>query len=256
MDRVKNKVAIVTGGAVGLGRAQAQLLAKEGASVIVTDIKQAEGQQCVKEIEDAGGIATFLLHDVTLEARWHFVVDHALQEFGHLDVLVNNAGVLLSEPLVSTPLKAWKQLISINLDGVFLGMKTAIPAMLDAEQGGSIINISSIAGIVGIPNLSAYNSSKGGVRLMTKVAAMEHALDGIRINSIHPGYIWTDMVHELLSKEGGDIEQAKQALGASIPMGRIGQPDEIAYGVLYLASDESGFMTGSELVIDGGSTAQ
>jgi NAD(P)-dependent dehydrogenase (short-subunit alcohol dehydrogenase family) len=256
MDRVKNKVAIVTGGAVGLGRAQAQLLAKEGASVIVTDIKEAEGQECVKEIEAAGGIATFLQHDVTDEERWQFVVDEALQEFGHLDVLVNNAGVLLSEPLVSTSLESWKNLMAINLDGVFLGMKTAIPAMLDAEQGGSIINISSIAGIVGIPNLAAYNSSKGGVRLMTKVAAMEHALDRIRVNSVHPGYIWTDMVEDLLSKGGGDLEQAKEALGASIPMGRVGQPDEIAYGVLYLASDESMFMTGSELVIDGGSTAQ
>lgn len=256
MSRVKNKVAIVTGGSVGLGRAQAQLLAKEGASVVVTDVNEVDGRDCVAQIREAGGTATFLQHDVVDEARWQFVVDETVREFGQLDVLVNNAGVLLSEPLVNTSLDAWKKLMAINLDGVFLGMKTAIPAILNSAQGGSIINISSIAGIVGIPNLGAYNSSKGGVRLMTKVAALEHAIDGIRINSIHPGYIWTDMVQDLLESSGADVAAGKQALAQSIPVGRLGEPDEIAYGVLYLASDESKFMTGSELVIDGGSTAQ
>ena len=256
MNRVKNKVAIVTGGALGLGRAQAQLLAVEGASVIVTDVKVAEGKHCVEEITKAGGTATFLQHDVADEVRWQFIIDETLQEFGQLDVLVNNAGVLISEPLIETSLQDWRRLMAINLEGVFLGMKTAIPAMLDAEQGGSIINLSSIAGIVGIPNLSAYNSSKAGVRMMTKVAALEHALDGIRVNSIHPGYIWTDMVENLLDSSGSDINQAKKSLEQSIPVGRLGRPDEIAYGVLYLASDESKFMTGSELIIDGGSTAQ
>ncbi len=258
MNRIQDKVAIVTGAALGLGEASARMLAREGAKVVLTDIKDAEGEQAAKTITDAGGQAIYLNHDVADEGAWQRVVASTMERFGRLDVLVNNAGVGLGGPPEEETLERWRRLMSINLDGVFLGTKHAILAMKRVRpKGGSIINVSSIEGLVGDPNLGAYNASKGGVRLYTKSVALYCAKQGlgIRVNSIHPGYIWTPMVESYLRDHGG-VEPGRKALDAVHPIGHIGEPDDIAYGVLYLASDESKFVTGTELVIDGGYTAQ
>ncbi len=258
MRRVEGKVAIITGGAMGIGEAAARMLAREGASVVITDIKDAEGERAARAIAEEGGAAIYLSHDVADEAAWERVVAAALDRFGKLDVLVNNAGVGWGGAPEEETLERWRKLMSINLDGVFLGTKHAILAMKrKAEPGGSIINLSSIEGLVGDPNLGAYNASKGGVRLYTKSVALYCAKAGlkIRVNSVHPGYIWTPMVENYL-RESGDLEEGRAALNALHPVGHVGEPDDIAYGILYLASDESKFVTGTELVIDGGYTAQ
>lgn len=253
MDRVRGKVAIVTGGAGGLGRAQALLLAKEGAKVVVSDNEKDPGEKAAQEITAQGGDAVFMLHDVSDEAQWREVIDKTLEVFGKLDILVNNAGVMLWKSIQETSLQEWRWLISINLDGVFLGTKHAMEAM-KKSGGGSIINISSVAGIVGTLDTSAYHASKGAVRIFTKAAALECSKAGydynIRVNSIHPGVIRTPMVDELMKDE----QKMKTALSWH-PIGHFGEPEDIAYGVLYLASDESKFVTGAELVIDGGWTA-
>jgi 3(or 17)beta-hydroxysteroid dehydrogenase len=258
MNRVRNKIAIVTGAALGLGAASALMLAREGAIVVVTDIKEDEGRAVARGIEAQGGKALYLLHDVASEEDWKTVIRRTVAEFGRLDVLVNNAGVGVGAPPEEQTLERWRWLMSINLDGVFLGTKHALRMMKERPpKGGSIINLSSIEGLVGDPNLSAYNASKGGVRLYTKSVALYCAksrLD-IRVNSIHPGYIWTPMVENYL-RERGDIVAGRAAVDALHPIGHIGEPDDIAYGVVYLASDESKFVTGAELVIDGGYTAQ
>ena len=255
MDRVKGKVAMVTGGGLGLGRAAALLLAREGALVIVTDVNEAEGAKVADEIVGAGGESMFLAHDVASASEWRRVIAAAVSRFGGLDILVNNAGVALAASVENTSEEQWRWLMSINLDGVFLGTQQAIAVM--KGRGGSIINLSSIEGLIGDPNLAAYNASKGGVRLFTKSAALHCAKAGhkIRINSVHPGYIWTPMVENYL-KAQADPEGARTALASLHPLGHLGEPDDIAYGVLYLASDESKFVTGAELVIDGGYTAQ
>jgi NAD(P)-dependent dehydrogenase (short-subunit alcohol dehydrogenase family) len=258
MDRVRDKVAIITGGALGLGAASARMLAREGATVVLTDLKDNEGQAVAKDITAKGGKALYLHHDVASEEDWEKVVARTVKEFGRLDVLVNNAGVGVGAPPEEQTLEQWRWLMSINLDGVFLGTKHAILAMKEhPPKGGSIINLSSIEGLVGDPNLGAYNASKGGVRLYTKSVALYCAKSGlnIRVNSIHPGYIWTPMVENYL-KESGDVAEGRKAVDAMHPIGHVGEPDDIAYGVVYLASDESKFVTGSELVIDGGYTAQ
>ncbi|MGQ7790829.1 glucose 1-dehydrogenase [Faunimonas sp. B44] len=258
MNRVEGKVAIITGGAMGIGEAAARMLAREGASVVITDIKDAEGERAARAIADEGGAAIYLSHDVADEAAWERVVATTLDRFGKLDTLVNNAGVGWGGAPQEETLERWRKLMSINLDGVFLGTKHAILAMKrKAEPGGSIINISSIEGLVGDPNLGSYNASKGGVRLYTKSVALYCAKAGlkIRVNSVHPGYIWTPMVENYL-RESGDLEEGRAALNAMHPVGHVGEPDDIAYGILYLASDESKFVTGTELVIDGGYTAQ
>lgn len=255
MDRVKGKVAMVTGAALGLGRAAALMLAKEGARVIVTDQREAEGADVRDAIIAAGGQALFLPHDVSKEDDWSEVMKAGLSRFGGLDILVNNAGVAQAGNVESTTLEEWRWLMSINLDGVFLGVKAGVAAM--KQKGGSIINLSSIEGLIGDPNLAAYDASKGGVRLLTKSAALYCARAGykIRVNSIHPGYIWTPMVEGYVAAHD-DPKAARAALDALHPVGHIGEPDDIAYGVLYLASEESKFVTGAELVIDGGYTAQ
>jgi 3(or 17)beta-hydroxysteroid dehydrogenase len=255
MGRVDGKVALVTGAALGLGRAAAVLLAGEGAKVALTDTKAPEGQAAVDQIAQAGGEAIFITHDVAQEADWERAVAETLERFGRLDVVVNNAGVALAGSVEDCTLEQWRWLMSINLDGVFLGTKHGIVAM--KGRGGSIINLSSIEGLIGDPNLAAYNASKGGVRIFTKSAALHCAKAGykIRVNSIHPGYIWTPMVAGLVDGQT-DPGVARDALVALHPLGRLGEPDDIAFGILYLASDESKFMTGSELVIDGGYTAQ
>jgi len=254
MGRVSGKVALVTGGALGLGKATAEMLAREGAKVVVTDVKEAEGGKTVEGIRAGGAEAIFVRHDASSEDDWKAVLKQALDAFGRLDVLVNNAGIGILGNVEDTTLEDWRKTQSVNLDGVFLGTKYGIEAMR-RSGGGSIINLSSIEGLVGDPNLAAYNASKGGVRIFTKSAALHCARQGygIRINSVHPGYIWTPMV-EAVSK-GKDTEKYK-ALVDLHPIGRLGEPDDIAYGILYLASDESKFVTGSELVIDGGYTAQ
>ena len=254
MNRLQGKVALVTGGAMGLGRATASLLAREGARIVITDMRDSEGAASVAEIEKAEGKALFFHHDVSQEDQWISVIDETLKNFGQLDVLVNNAGIAITANVEELGFADWRKLMSIDLDGVFLGVKHGIRAMKQSGRRGSIINLSSIEGLVGDPNLPAYNASKGGVRLLTKSAALHCAKTGtgIRVNSIHPGYIWTPMVQG----GPGDAEARRQALIALHPVGHLGEPDDIAWGVVYLASDESKFMTGSELVIDGGYTAQ
>jgi len=255
MNRVQGKVALVTGASLGLGRAAAVMLAREGARVVLTDVKSEEGGQVAEEIVASGGEAMFLRQDVANEEDWRRVMASVASRFGPLDVLVNNAGVALSASIEDTSLDQWRWLMSINLDGVFLGTRYAVAAM--KQRGGSIINLSSIEGLIGDPNLAAYNASKGGVRLLTKSAALHCAKAGyrIRVNSIHPGYIRTPMVAGYVAAQS-DPGAADAAIAAAHPLGHIGEPDDIAYGVLYLASDESKFVTGAELVIDGGYTAQ
>jgi len=254
MDRVKDKVAIVTGGGGGLGRAEAMLLAKEGAAVVVTDLDALSIQGVAEEINSNGGRAIFVQHDVASEAEWNKVIQRALDKFGRLDILVNNAGVIFYKKIEDTSLKEWRHLMSVNLDGVFLGTKFAIETM-KKNGGGSIINIASVAGLIGNPDASAYHASKGGVRSFSKAAAIECSKAGydynIRINSIYPGVINTRMADDLKKDEA----KYKTAMSWHA-MGHFGEPEDVAYGVLYLASDESKFITGSELVIDGGWTAR
>jgi 3(or 17)beta-hydroxysteroid dehydrogenase len=254
MGRVRGKVALVTGAGMGLGRAAALMLAREGARVVVTDVKDDAGRDTAETIIQAGGEAMFIRQDVANESDWRDVIASTRRRFGGLDILVNNAGVLFSSSVEDTSLEQWRWLMSVNLDGVFLGTKNAMVAMKD--KGGSIINLSSVAGLVGLANLGAYNASKGAVRLFTKAAALECAKAGgrIRVNSIHPGGIWTPMLEQFIGKQGETGADA--AAAAMHPVGHAGEPDDIAYGVLYLASDESKFVTGAELVIDGGYTAQ
>jgi 3(or 17)beta-hydroxysteroid dehydrogenase len=268
MGRVEGKVAIVTGGASGLGRASALALAREGASLLVTDLDAEGGEETVRRIRAAGGGALFLAHDVGEEADWEQAIAAVRRDFGRLDVLVNNAGIGAASPLTDTSIAEWRQLMRVNLDGVFLGVKHGVMAMRaeaagpNETGGGSIVNISSILGLVGAPETVAYSASKGGVRLMTKAAAIECAAKGwkVRINSIHPGYVWTPMVEAGIKRRAQRANTAESAIHdyllAQHPIGRLGRPEDIANGVVYLASDESAFMTGAELVIDGGYTAR
>jgi NAD(P)-dependent dehydrogenase (short-subunit alcohol dehydrogenase family) len=256
MGRVEGKVAIVTGGALGIGKACAQVLAREGAKVVITDIKEAEGRALAEEITAAGGQARFVRQDVAQEAEWQAVIAATLEAFGRLDILVNNAGIGTSVNIEEETLAGWRHLMSINLDAVFLGTQYAIKAM-KGHGGGSIVNISSIEGIIGDPSIAAYNASKGGVRLLTKSAALYCAKGGlgIRVNSVHPGYIHTPLIENALAASP-DGQAMYDYLVSLHPIGHLGEPEDIAYGVLYLASDESKFVTGSELVIDGGYPAQ
>jgi len=223
---------------------------------VVTDVDLDKGSVVVEEIRRRGGDAIFIQQDVADEAGWDQVIRTVIERYKKLDVLVNNAGVALAKDVEHTTLEEWRWLMSINLDGVFLGTKHAIQAM-KANRSGSIVNLSSIEGLIGDPNLAAYNASKGGVRLLTKSAALYCAKAGynIRVNSVHPGYIWTPMVENYL-KSQGDAAAGRKMLDSLHPIGHVGEPDDIAYGVLYLVSDEAKFVTGTELVIDGGYTAQ
>jgi 3(or 17)beta-hydroxysteroid dehydrogenase len=256
MGRVEGRVAVVTGGALGIGQACAQVLAKEGAKVVITDINEAAGAALAAEIQGAGGQALFVRQDVAQEADWQAVIAATVQAFGRLDILVNNAGIGTSVNIEEETLAGWRHLMSINLDAVFLGTQYAIKTM-KGSGGGSIINISSIEGLVGDPSIAAYNASKGGVRLLTKSAALYCAKGGlnIRVNSVHPGYIRTPMIENALASSP-DGQAMYDYLVSLHPIGHLGEADDIAYGVLYLASEESKFVTGSELVIDGGYTAQ
>lgn len=249
MGRVQDKVCLVTGAASGMGREHALLLAEQGARIILTDLNVSAGQAVADEIKGAGGEAIFIKHDAASEQDWQQVVDTALQHYGKIDVLVNNAGVLILKSIQETTTKDWDFVQSINTRGVFYGVKYVLPAMQRAG-GGSIINISSIYGLVGASSASAYQASKGAVRLLTKSAAIEYAEHNIRVNSVHPGVIATDMTKDIMVDEA-----STNALLGSAIIRRPAQPKEISWGVLFLASDESSYMTGSELVIDGGYTA-
>jgi NAD(P)-dependent dehydrogenase (short-subunit alcohol dehydrogenase family) len=234
-----------------MGAAEARLFVAEGAKVVIGDIREAIGRGLEAEIKAAGGEAVFVRLDVTNETDWQQAVAIAEQQFGKLDVLVNNAGIGGSGRVEDVTLEAWNQVMDVNSTGVFLGTKTAIPAMRRAG-GGSIINISSQLGLVGVDNSSPqYQASKGSVRLLTKATAIQYAQEGIRVNSVHPGPIETPMTEA----RRADPEVRELTVGR-IPLGRYGVPDDVAQGVLYLASDEAAFVTGSELVIDGGWTAQ
>lgn len=253
MNRVSGKIAIVTGAASGIGRGIALLLAKEGAKIVATDINEDQGIAVSKEITKQGGEAIFRKHDVASESDWKEIVRTTIDSFGRLDVLVNCAGIHIGTSVEDTTFEDWRRVMSINLDGTFLGTKYAAIAMKESG-GGSIINISSTGGLIGTPNAVAYSASKGGVRLLTKAAAIEFSkayLDyNIRVNSVHPGVIKTAMSNRLASDP-----KIKKLLLDWTPMGYFGEPEDIAHGVLYLASDESRFVTGSEMVIDGGWTA-
>jgi NAD(P)-dependent dehydrogenase (short-subunit alcohol dehydrogenase family) len=251
MGRLDGKVALISGGARGQGATEAQFFAREGARVVLGDILDEAGRDVEAVIRGGGGEATYVHLDVTSEAHWRAAVDTAVQRYGQLHVLVNNAGILLRKTIEEMTIEEWDRIMAINLKGVFLGTKHAIPAMRRAG-GGSIINISSTAGLVGSPGeTSAYIASKGGVRLFTKATAIQHAKDKIRCNSVHPGPVATEMIRDTLENPDLWAQRLRR-----LPMGRAATPEDVAYGVLYLASDESSYVTGSELVIDGGTTAE
>ncbi len=248
--RLEGKVALITGGASGMGRSEAEIFAREGAKVVVGDILQAEGSEVVRDIEKAGGQARFVKLDVTSEADWQAAIAAAVSTFGKLNVLVNNAGISGTFDPDLMSVKAWDTLMNINAKGVFLGMKYAIPAMQGAG-GGAIVNISSISGIVGQDVVHmAYNASKGAVRIMTKAAAVQNARHGIRVNSVHPG-----MLPPMRTSKATADPAIRAKMIAPVPMKRGGRVEEVAYAVLFLASDEASYITGTELVVDGGYTA-
>ena len=248
--RLEGKVALISGGARGQGAVEARLFASEGASVVIGDILDDLGRQVEAEIAESGGSATYVHLDVTSESEWNQAVAVAVERYGKLDILVNNAGILIRAGVEDTTGEDWDRIMDINGKGVFLGAKAAIPAMRDAG-GGSIINISSVAGLQGSPGAAAYSATKGAARIFTKSTAVQYAAENIRCNSVHPGLIYTDMTRDTLDTPEGDRDWR-----ARIPMGRLGVSEDVARGVLFLASDESSYMTGSELVIDGGITAQ
>jgi NAD(P)-dependent dehydrogenase (short-subunit alcohol dehydrogenase family) len=258
--RVEGKVALVTGGASGIGRGCAERLAQEGATIVVTDLQDEKGAQTVAAIEAMGGKASYLHHDVTTEQAWIDAIAAVKAQHGRLDILVNNAGIGIGGSVLTMSLADFQKQTAVNLDGVFLGVKHSIPLMRE-NGGGSIINMSSVAGLKGSAILAGYCATKGGVRLFTKAVAMECAAakDGVRVNSVHPGIIETPIWDTIVGT--GEIgDNARPPRGAAldamsaegVPLGVKGYPEDIANGVLWLASDESRYVTGAELVIDGG----
>ena len=247
--RLEGKVALISGGARGMGAAEAKLFAEEGARVVLGDVLEEEGHQVEAEIAESGGEAVFVHLDVTSESDWQGAVDTAVERFGKLDILVNNAGIFNRALIHEQSEEDWDRVMDINGKGVFLGTKAAIPVMREAG-GGSIVNISSVAGLIGSMNSTAYNASKGAVRLLTKSTAIQYAKEGIRCNSVHPGPIETPMLDLVYPSP-----EARAQRQDAIPIGRLGRMEDVAKGVLFLASDEASYMTGSELVIDGGYTA-
>jgi len=249
MGRLQDKVVIITGAAMGQGETEAKLFAAEGAKVVATDLQEEQLNRVVDEIRGAGGQALGLKHNVASEEDWKRVVEKAVEQFGKVDVLVNNAGISTDSTLDTFTMENWDKVISINLTGCVIGMKYVVPEMRKAG-GGSIVNISSIAGIVALNFTNGYTAAKGALRSLSKASAVELAPDKIRVNSVHPGIIVTPMIQEALDQGAGHMFEA------GTPLPRLGKPEDIAYGVLYLASDESSFVTGTELIIDGGWTAR
>ena len=248
--RLEGKVALITGGARGQGAAECRLFAREGAKVVLGDVLDEDGGAVAADIADAGGDATYVHLDVTREDDWRQAVSTAVFSYGRLDVLVHNAGIWRRGSFEDTSVDLYDQVMAVNVTGVFLGTKLAIPEMR-RTGGGSIIMISSTGGLVGYPDNAAYSASKGAVRLFSRSAAVQYGKENIRVNSIHPGAIDTDMGDQVWP----DPESRARTIGNSL-VGRLGTPEDVAYGALYLASDESSFITGSELVIDGGDTAK
>ena len=255
--RLEGKVALITGAAAGVegalmgfGGAAARLFAREGAKVVLTDILVEQGERSAAEIREMGGDAIFVKLDVTSDEDWQKAIEATLAAYGRLDVMINNAGTGAPANVEDTTVDVWDGQMDVHAKGVFLGTKYAIPEMRKVG-GGSIINTSSIYGLVGSAGSTAYHAAKGAIRIFSKAAAIQYAPDGIRVNSVHPGFMRTP-----LTVPRFDDPERQAELLARIPMDRIGNADEIAYGMLYLASDESSFVTGSELVIDGGVTAQ
>lgn len=256
MNRLSGKIAVVTGGAVGIGRACVERMVEEGASVAIFDVLEPEGQALADRLTAAGHQVGFWRVDVADEAATKAAMDAAAARFGGLHVMVNNAGISGSPAPTDAVTEAdWDRVQAINVKGVFFGTKHAIPHLRRAGTG-SIINLSSIAGLIGVGGLAAYHASKGAVRLMTKNDAITYAPERIRVNSIHPGYIWTPMVEAHLRATAPDLEAARAAAGAVHPLGHMGEPDDIAWAVVWLASDEAKFVTGAEIAIDGGYTAR
>lgn len=258
MGRVDGKIALVTGAAQGLGAAIAKMLAAEGAKVALSDINLAGARTQAAEINaatDGADVAFALQQDVTNEARWQDVLQEVQRKFGGLNILVNNAGIGSVASIVEETFEKWQQIHAVDLDSVFLGCKYSIP-LIATSGGGSIVNISSISGIIAGHNLAAYNSAKAGVRHLSKSVALHcaRARNRIRCNSVHPVFIDTPILDGMVGDN--DRAAALEKLGRQIPIGHIGQPDDVAYAVLYLASDESGFVTGTEIRVDGGISAQ
>lgn len=255
MGRVDGKVAVVTGGALGIGRATCRLLATEGAAVAVTDVLETEGNEVADAIVDAGGRARFWRMDVSDEDEVRRVLGEVAAAFGGVDILVNNAGIAgTSASTEHVTAEEFDRVMDVNVRGVLFCTKHAIPHLRRAGRG-SIVNLSSIYGLVGAKDNPPYHASKGAVRIMSKTDALLYADEAIRVNSVHPGFIWTPMVEGYL-RSIGDVEEGRAHLDRLHPLGHVGEPDDVAYGILYLASDESRFVTGSELVIDGGYTAR
>ena len=255
MGRLDGKVALITGGASGLGKATGQLMAKEGATVVLSDLQEIEGTAVSKQINENGGHCFFIKQDTTSEEGWQDICDSILENHGHLDILLNGAGVGSSAvEIEDMDFSTWRSCLSVNLDGVFLGCKYGIRAMRKGN-GGSIINISSILGFAGLATATNYCASKGGVRLLTKAAALECARKTplVRVNSIHPGFIDTPMVAGAIQRRGPEF---RNYIEDNVPLGELGEPIDIAEGVVYLASDGAKFVTGTELTIDGGFLAR
>jgi NAD(P)-dependent dehydrogenase (short-subunit alcohol dehydrogenase family) len=266
MSRVDSKVALISGSGQGIGARTAEVLAEAGATVVVSDINVENGELIATKIRASGHQAAFQRLDVRQESEWKETMERICSEFGGLDVMVNNAGVQLIRPVAVLTLEEWRWITSINLDGVFLGTKYAIQAMTEGSgkqtKGGSIINLSSVAGITGMAFQSAYNMTKGGVRLFTKSVALECGVlqNGVRVNSVHPGTIETPMANEGIEQFsalgfGANAEEGRQLAIKMHPIGRLGNADDVAKAILYLASDDSSFVTGAELIVDGGFTA-
>ena len=267
MNRLDGKVALITGAARGIGGETARLMVEAGAKVAIGDVLDERGRATARTLENAGGEALYVPLDVTSEDAWNATIAATLARFGKLDILVNNAGLFLGKDLEAASLAEWQRLCSVNLTGVFLGTKLALPALRDAAResphGSAIVNLSSVAGLVGSTQDPLYSLTKGGVTLFTKSAALEFARKGyrIRVNSMHPGTTESDMGVQVLVTRArnlgtNDIETARRQVVERLPIGRMGTPDDIARGILFLASDDAAFMTGAGLVIDGGITAQ
>ena len=267
MNRLDGKVALVSGAARGIGAETARLMVEAGASVAVGDVLDERGRETVRALDSAGGKVIYTHLDVTREEDWTAAISAATGRFGGLDILVNNAGVFLGMSIEEATLADWHRLCAVNLTGVFLGTKLALPALRDrarhSAHGSAIVNLSSVAGIVGSSGDPLYSMTKGGVALFTKSAALEFARKDyrIRVNSIHPGIIGTDMGDQVFSMRArqlgtNDLDQGRQQAVARLPIGRLGTVTDIANGIVFLASDDAGFMTGAGLVVDGGTTAQ
>lgn len=250
MGRLDGKVAIITGSASGMGKTEIFLFAEEGAKVVVTDVLEDSVKEVVSEVNTMGGEAIGFFHDVTSEKDWIRVVKRTIRQFEKIDILVNNAGIVNAAPLLEDSVEQWKKTVDVNLTGTFLGMKHVVPKMME-NKGGSIINISSIAGLSGGLGGHSYSASKGAVRMLSKGAAIDYAKQNIRVNSVHPGFIETQMLTDLTSNE-----EIMKMFREVTPLPRFGNPDDVARSVLFLASDDSSYITGIELPVDGGYSAR